>query len=185
MTLLIRPAQSRPQFEAPQHITVRRASIADAPALERIYRQTTVLENTAQEPLASVEGIGAWIAGIGAEGHLLLACAEGDLAGALLLQQMANPGLRHVGQLARVAVDEARRGRGVGSRLVAAAIDLADNWLNLFRLELLVRADNPSAVALYRKYGFRDEGLLQGYGYRNGSYIDCLAMARFRGPLAR
>jgi ribosomal protein S18 acetylase RimI-like enzyme len=26
---------------------------------------------------------------------------------------------------------------------------------------LAVRADNPAAIALYRKFGFRDEGLLR------------------------
>jgi putative acetyltransferase len=80
-----------------------------------------------------------------------------------------------------VAVDQARSGRGVGSRLMAAAIDLADNWFNLMRLELLVRADNTAAIQLYRKFGFSEEGILRAYGYRNGRYMDCMAMARMRG----
>ncbi len=37
-------------------------------------------------------------------------------------------------------------------------MDLADNWLNLQRLELTVYSDNAAAIALYRKFGFEQEG---------------------------
>ncbi len=44
--------------------------------------------------------------------------------------------------------------KGAGAALIRVALDLADNWLNLRRLELLVYADNPAAIGLYQKYGF-------------------------------
>jgi putative acetyltransferase len=50
------------------------------------------------------------------------------------------------------------QGKGVGSALMRAALDLADNWLGLRRLELNVHADNERAIALYRKFGFEIEG---------------------------
>jgi putative acetyltransferase len=65
---------------------------------------------------------------------------------------------------------------------VAAALDLTDNWLRALRVELHVRADNQAAIALYRKFGFREEGLLRAYVYRDGAYADCLAMARLCEP---
>jgi putative acetyltransferase len=34
---------------------------------------------------------------------------------------------------------------------------------------------------LYRKFGFVEEGLLHAYAYRDGAYVDALAMARLRG----
>ncbi|RME41865.1 MAG: GNAT family N-acetyltransferase, partial [Caldilineae bacterium] len=68
----------------------------------------------------------------------------------------------------------------VGSQLMAAAIDLADNWLNLRRLELTVYTDNEPAIRLYRKFGFEVEGTHRAYAFRDGVYVDTLAMARVR-----
>jgi L-phenylalanine/L-methionine N-acetyltransferase len=144
-----------------------------------------VLANTAQEPLTSVGAMREWIANVGQGNYLLVAHGGGQVFGGLMLKTQSSMVRRHAGEICRVAVDQERSGWGIGSRLVAAAVDLADNWLNLYRLELLVRADNPAAINLYRKFGFVEEGLLRGLGYRNGEYMDCLAMARLRGPLGQ
>lgn len=72
------------------------------------------------------------------------------------------------------------QGRGVGSALMAAVIDLADNWLNLSRLELEVYTDNEPAIALYKKFGFVTEGTHPNFAYRNGEYIGVYAMARLK-----
>jgi putative acetyltransferase len=75
------------------------------------------------------------------------------------------------------------QGRGIGAQLLADALDLADNWLGMLRIKLAVRADNPAAIALYRKFGFRDEGLLRAYACRDGAYTHCLAFyARYGLP---
>jgi putative acetyltransferase len=71
-------------------------------------------------------------------------------------------------------------GKGVGSALLGELIDMADNWLNLKRLELTVYTDNAAAIALYRKFGFEEEGLLKAFAFRSGSYVDAYAMARVR-----
>ena len=62
--------------------------------------------------------------------------------------------------------------------MLKAAIDLADNWLNLLRLELTVYADNLAAQRLYEGQGFVLEGTHRGYALRQGRYVDALAMAR-------
>jgi putative acetyltransferase len=59
-----------------------------------------------------------------------------------------------------------------------AALDLADNWLNLTRVELTVFTGNVAAVALYEKFGFEIEGTHRRYAFRNGEYVDAYAMAR-------
>ena len=59
-----------------------------------------------------------------------------------------------------------------------AAVDLADNWINLKRIELQVYSDNTSGIALYEKFGFVIEGTHTAFAFRNGQYVDAYAMAR-------
>lgn len=72
------------------------------------------------------------------------------------------------------------QGRGVGSALMAAMISLADNWLNLRRIDLSVYVDNAPAIHLYEKFGFLIEGTARDFAFRNGVYIDAHMMARLR-----
>jgi len=67
--------------------------------------------------------------------------------------------------------DEFQR-KGVGTALLQAAVDMADKWLNLSRLELEVYSDHESAVRLYKRFGFAIEGTLIRYAYRAGQYVD-------------
>ena len=66
------------------------------------------------------------------------------------------------------------------------ALDLADNWLNLLRLELNVYIDNERAVRLYRELDFEIEGRKRCYAFRGGAYIDSYLMGRLnpRSPEA-
>ena len=61
---------------------------------------------------------------------------------------------------------------------MAALIDYADRWVAVMRIELTVVTDNERAIALYRKFGFVQEGIFRAYGLRDGRYQDVLAMAR-------
>ncbi len=89
-------------------------------------------------------------------------------------------GRRHHSGTFGMGVDVEFQGQGVGSALMAAIVDLADNWYNLRRLELEVHADNAAGIALYKKFGFEVEGLYRKYSYRNGEFVDALPMARIR-----
>ena len=71
-------------------------------------------------------------------------------------------------------------GKGVGTAMMRAVIDLADKWLNLARIELTVFTDNESAIALYRKFGFEIEGTHRKYAFRDGEFVDAYAMARIK-----
>jgi putative acetyltransferase len=79
-----------------------------------------------------------------------------------------------------MAVPTAWQGKGVGSALMSAMCELADGWLNVFRLELTVYTDNARAIALYRKFGFEIEGTHRAYALRAGRYVDSHSMARIR-----
>ena len=85
----------------------------------------------------------------------------------------------HVGEIF-MSVHDGFSGRDIGSALLAALVDLADNWLNLKRLELTANVDNTPAIRLYRKFGFEIEGTRRADVFRGGQFVDCHAMARLR-----
>ena len=107
-----------------------------------------------------------------------MAVIEGKVIGMIGLHREADR-RAHAASIG-MAVHDAYAGRGAGSALMAAVVDLADNWLQLKRLELSVYADNPPAIALYERFGFEREGLLRAYAWRGGAFVDAVTMARLR-----
>jgi len=68
------------------------------------------------------------------------------------------------------------RGRGVGTALVAAAIDWARER-GLHKVTLGVFPHNDAAIALYRKFGFVEEGRLTNHIRRaSGELWDVIEM---------
>jgi len=68
------------------------------------------------------------------------------------------------------------RRRGVGSALLAAAIEKAGDD-GLHKLSLDVFTHNQGAVALYRKFGFVEEGRrVRHYRRASGEFWDSIVM---------
>ncbi|MFK7800099.1 MAG: GNAT family N-acetyltransferase [Anaerolineae bacterium] len=109
----------------------------------------------------------------------LVAEIDGKVVGRLGLTTSVRPRRKHAGALG-MGVHDAYAGRGVGTALMNAVVDMADNWLNLSRLELDVFTDNAPAIGLYKKFDFVEEGVKRAFAYREGEYVDTLMMARFR-----
>ena len=63
---------------------------------------------------------------------------------------------------------------------MAAMVDLADNWLQLSRLGLIVWTNNSGAIALYERFGFAVEGTMPRYVFLDGGYVDAHIMGRIR-----
>ena len=73
-----------------------------------------------------------------------------------------------------VAAD--KRGEGIGSGLLTAAIEWARD-AGAHKVALQVWPDNDAAIGLYRKFGFDDEGRLRRhYRRRNGELWDAIVM---------
>lgn len=88
-----------------------------------------------------------------------------------------NPRQSHRGSLGMAILPEFR-GQGIGSQLLEKVIEHAKT-VGLEKIELHVYTSNVSAVALYKKFGFEQEGLIKKYRKLDGLYFDCLAMGRF------
>lgn len=161
-------------------ITIRRAEANDYEAITRVFAGPKAVWGTLQLPFPSVELWRKRLAEPDPGLYSLVACAENEIVGQLGLHTFPNsPRRRHVGQLG-MAVRDDWQGKGVGSALMQAAIDLADKWLNLSRLELEVYPDNEPAVRLYKKFGFAVEGTKKNFAFRDGQYVDVYMMARLR-----
>ncbi len=112
--------------------------------------------------------------------YSLVALVAGEVVGQLgLFTNPANPRRRHAGHLG-MAVRDDWQGKGIGSALMRETLVLADNWLNLTRIELEVFVDNAQAIALYAKFGFEREGVQRAFAFRDGDYVDTALMARIR-----
>jgi L-phenylalanine/L-methionine N-acetyltransferase len=160
-------------------ITIRNAELTDVEAVKRIYSGPRVVWGTLRLPYISTDYIRKRLEpneGI----YRLLACADDEAIGEIGLHTFPNhPRRRHVGQIG-MAVRDDWQGKGVGTALMQAAIDLADKWLNLSRLELEVYTDNEPAVRLYQKFGFTVEGTAINFAFRDGQFVDTYFMARLR-----
>lgn len=181
-------------------ILIRRAEPSDAEAIFRIYQSPRVIWGTLQLPYPS---LAMWRTRLEPRDdfYLLVACVDtpsrimpsesrvrddvsvdNELVGQLGLETNSKrPRRKHVGSLG-MGVRDDWQGKGVGSALMQAAVDMADKWLNLTRIELEVYTDNEPAIRLYKKFGFEIEGTLKQHAFRDGVYVDSYFMARLRNP---
>lgn len=164
-------------------LTIRRAEADDCDALYEMFASPKLYANTLQLPYPSREMWRRRVAEAGDGTHNLVAIVGDKVVGMFSLHTIARPRRNHAAAIG-LTVDDAWHGKGVGSALMRAGIDLADNWLNLTRLELEVYTDNEPAVRLYERFGFEREGLLRQHAYRDGRYVDSYVMARLRAPAA-
>jgi putative acetyltransferase len=162
----------------PEDILIRALEPEDIPDLTEAWNQPRAFAGTLQLPYTPVEKRRTGFVVASPTQNSLAAVIGGKVIGLLGLSR-GEARRSHVGSIG-MAVHDAYAGRGVGTALMAAAVDLADNWLQLKRLELSVYADNGRAIALYERFGFEREGLARAFAWRDGAYADSLSMARLR-----
>jgi RimJ/RimL family protein N-acetyltransferase len=154
---------------------VRRATLADAPALAR--------------GMAAVADEGRWLATPAGtppgpladrfvhaleDGHAMFAAVKGDaLVGCLGLHPAQAAGVLDLGMW---LLPEAR-GRGGGRKLVEAALTHARST-EAHKVQLEVYPDNGRAIALYASAGFEIEGVKRAHYRRpDGSLRSAVMMA--------
>ena len=161
-------------------LTIRRVEPGDYEAVHRIVSGPRVIWGTMQLPYPSLEMWRKRLAEPPEGIYGIVACVGDEVVGHLNMHTFPNRPRRQHAAAIGMSVRDDFQGQGVGTALLQAALDLADNWLNLRRLELEVYTDNEPAVRLYTRAGFVIEGTLRQYAYRDGQYVDVYTMARFR-----
>lgn len=95
------------------------------------------------------------------EPGFLVADEDGAVVGYVVASLVQNHG-RSLGHIKDLAVHPDRRGQGIGSALLSRAMAvLAARGAASVKLE--VRADNESAIDLYRQFGFEHFRTVSGY----------------------
>ena len=94
-----------------------------------------------------------------------VAISDGNIIGWCDISALDRPVFAHIGSLG-IGVLASYRGHGVGKALMKAALEKAKQK-GLTRIELTVRENNASAIALYETMGFEKEGV-----HKNGVCID-------------
>jgi putative acetyltransferase len=155
--------------------------VADWRDLHDIRTHPDVIWGTLQMPYQSADASRKRVEDP-TEGTLqLVAEVDGRVVGTISLHTNPSPRMRHVARCGLMVRPDCWD-RGVGSALVRAAIDLAENWLSVRRIELTVYEDNAAAIHLYEKFGFRIEGTMCAFAFRDGEYVNAHMMARVRIP---
>lgn len=168
-------------------IKIRHLEKADAPALQAIYRHTSVTENTSQLPYLNtgiIDGLFerpnsynlvAEITDINAVATEL----KPKVLGHVSVMTSNKPRMK-LSAVLMIAVHPEAHGKGIGKAMLIEMLNQADNWLNLVRVELEVHKDNETAIALYQKLGFEIEGEKRFSIFKEGKLSSLLMMARIR-----
>lgn len=161
-------------------LQIRRAEPDDCSAIREIFSSRKVFAGTLQLPYPSREQWRQRLSEPGDGTYYLVAVVGDRVVGMISVHTFPHrPRRAHVGAIGMSVHDE-WQGKGIGTALMRAGVDLADRWLNLTRLELEVYTDNEPAIRLYERFGFEREGTLRQHALRDGQYVDSYMMARLR-----
>jgi putative acetyltransferase len=161
-------------------VVVRRAEPRDADALVELGRDvgaepegwliTTGGWRTSGEERRYLKALRRWD-----HAAVFVAEADGRVVGRLSIARDQHPASPHVADLGlMVAAD--LRGRGIGRRLLDAAVEWA-RTARVTKLELHVFPWNEPAIRLYERFGFEREGVRRGHYLRSGEEVDAILMA--------
>lgn len=162
-----------------QTCIIRHAEEQDAQDLARIHAQRSSHFWTLQLPYPTVKLWKERIAALDQTHFVLVAEVNSQVVGVIGFECGRNPRTRHVATIG-MTVDEKSRGKGIGQKLLEAAIDVGEKWLGITRFALEVYTDNAAAIKLYEKMGFVKEGTLRGNALRDGIFVDSFIMARVK-----
>lgn len=108
----------------------------------------------------------------------MLAEIDGEIAGVITASSYnRRERKRHIAELG-ISIRKKYWAIGLGSELMKALIEWAQNNKVTTKINLVVKEDNYNAIKLYKKFGFVQEGILRNDMCINGSYSNAIIMGR-------
>lgn len=164
-------------------LTICRTEQKHSDGMQKLYSNPSVFTQTLHLPSQSNDNWKKWLGNIPDNVHSFVAVVNDNgvetVVGNIALRIETNERRKHIGNFV-IAVSETHQGQGIGKALLNTILDLADNWLNLKRVELTVYTDNQKAISLYQKFGFVIEGEHKAFAFRNGEFVNAYTMARIK-----
>lgn len=166
-------------------LIIRPAGESDVPAISRIYNH--YIEHTTAtfriQPETEAERLD-WLRSHTGRFLVLVAEQSGSVAAwASLSPYSTREGYRYTAEDS-IYVDEAFLGRGIGKALFAALIE-AGCEAGFRAIIARVSTTQGASVALHRKAGFVDVGILRGVGEKFGKLLDVSVMQYTYGSVDR
>jgi ribosomal protein S18 acetylase RimI-like enzyme len=160
-------------------ISVRRLDVPDVPALRelrleslRLHPECFGADLEAEEAL-SVDDMAARMR----TGYSFGGFVDGELSGLVVFVKPNRRKTGHTGELGAMYVRANARGTGLADALVEAVIDQAVKS-GAEQIKLTVNAENPRAIRLYERHGFRTIGRYPNSIRVNGRTYEELIMLR-------
>lgn len=157
-------------------LRIRDIKIEDYKEISKIRKMPGVMENILSNKDEEEELIKEKIINRGKNQYWYVAEENGKVIGLGILMNHGNLRKKHVGVIT-LMVNSDYQNKVIGSLLMDKLINLSES-LNIIRLELCVFRDNYKAINLYKKFGFKEEGIKVKSALKNGEYIDEIMMAR-------
>ena len=161
-----------------ESMTIRFASLDDAPAICTIYNQgiedrVATLETEQRDP----EERRRWLGSRGTRYPVVVAESGGQIVAWASLNSF-NPRhcYDHVADIS-VYVERSWRGKGVGRGLLARLVELG-RGLGFHKLVLACFPTNKPGVALYARMGFLPVGVYREQGLLDGRWVDVIVMEK-------
>ena len=143
-------------------------TVLDAVSTEKKYLAWT------EAPL--LRELKAFVANSIAKGNpQIVALADGKVVGWCDITPHSRPTTKHCGSLGMGLVHDHRH-KGIGTKLIHSALQRAKTF-GLYRVELEVFEENSTAIHLYKKVGFKEEGRKVCAVKIDDHCIDALVMA--------
>lgn len=160
---------------------IRKIEIGDSEKflkmLKQLDNETDFMMYEPGERKTDTEEMKSYLKHINDTDSLILIAEENDrIIGFLSAERGAYSRIKHSAYIV-VGILKDFRGRKIGKKLLS----MLDAWAakrNIKRLELTVMTHNDAAIHLYKKMGFRIEGLKEKSIMENGEYIDEYYMAK-------
>jgi hypothetical protein len=108
----------------------------------------------------------------------IVALVDGKIVGSLTLWWSGLKKMKHVRELGILVIDGYRE-IGVGWALMDYAIRWVKRQNEIEKVVLEVFSPNKRAIHLYKKFGFKIEGVLKDEHILKGEYVDEIRMALF------
>ncbi len=143
--------------------------------LSKVAAEQIYIEMIEAPPFEKVAGFQKSI--IDKDGSAYYAIHNDQVVGWCDVFPLDNPRQKHRGYLGMGLLPE-YRGKGLGTQLMTAVLAHAKKS-GLEKVELHVYTTNIAAIALYKRCGFEEEGIIRKYRKLNGQYFDSMAMGKF------